>query len=68
MSSIDYTIENHGSIYLVSAENDAAQMNLEERVQPDAQWFGRRFVVEHRYAMPLALDLNREGWLVRFED
>jgi hypothetical protein len=68
MSTIDYSITNQGSIYLVRAENDAARMNLTERVQPDAQWFGGRLVVEHRYAMPLALELNREGWLVRFED
>lgn len=68
MRSLDYTIQNCGSIYLVQPENDAARMNLTERVQADAQWFGDQLVVEHRYAMPLALDLNREGWLVRFAD
>ena len=61
---IDYAVENHGSLFLVRPQNDAARQNLLDSVQADAQWLGRALAVEHRYIQPLVAQLREEGWVV----
>lgn len=60
----DFTIENHGSIFLVRPQNEPAREHLAENVQEDAQWFGDALVVEHRYARDLAAALEDNGYTV----
>ena len=56
------TVEDHGSIYLVRPETDAAREWLTEHT--DGQWFGNALAVEPRYVVDLldglANDLNGE--------
>lgn len=61
----DYTIENHGTIFLVRPQSDAARQHLLDHTPEEAQWFGDALVVEHRYAFDLATQLQTDGWEVR---
>jgi hypothetical protein len=62
--TFDFTFSNEGSLYLVTPETPEAADHLKVNVSEEAQWFGKALVVEHRYALPLALALNREGFVV----
>ena len=58
----DFVFENHGTLYLVRPQNEAARRHLQDNVQEDAQWWGDALVVEHRYALPLSEALADNGW------
>lgn len=60
--TVDYTFANHGSLWLVTPQNQRAAAFLEESVQADAQWMGQALVVEPRYVSALANNLREEGW------
>lgn len=61
----DYTVENHGSLFLLRPTHGAARENLEEHTGDEAQWFGGALAVEHRYIGPLVNQLREHGWEVR---
>jgi hypothetical protein len=61
----DYLVQNHGSIFLVVPQTDAARENLQENAPDEAQFFGGGLVVEHRYILDLVAQLQQEGWAVR---
>jgi hypothetical protein len=46
----DFSIENHGNVFLVRINTRAAADWVFHNVQEDAQFFGDALVVEHRYA------------------
>ena len=60
----DYSIENHGTIYLVRSNNLAALAHLREHTAGDTSWFGRALAVEHRYIAGLVTSLQEEGFTV----
>lgn len=62
--TVDYTFENHLSLWLVRANNIGALEHLQENVQEDAQWFGEALAVEPRYVDGLAEGLRENGWSV----
>ena len=62
--SVDFEIENHGSIFLFRPTNEAALDHLREHVDIGAQWLCGALAVEHRYARDLAVNLTEAGWSV----
>lgn len=62
---VDYTVENHGSLFLFRPETPEAQAHLEAHVDDEAQWFGDALAVEPRYAADLAAQLGDDGFVVR---
>ena len=64
MESPDFSIENHGSIFLFRMNTSAAVEWVAEDVQRDAQFFGDALVVEHRYAGDLAAGIVQDGLAV----
>ncbi len=67
-TELDFQASNHGTIYLLQPLSERAAAHLTpERVQDDAQWLGTALAVEHRYMIPLALDLQRAGFSVRID-
>jgi hypothetical protein len=53
----DFSIENHGTIFLFRMNTPAAQSWVAENAQSDAQFFGDALVCEPRYAHDLALGI-----------
>jgi hypothetical protein len=62
---VDFTIEHYGVFFLLNPQNDGAREHLQENVEPNAEWFGGRLVVEPRYIQLLVLELREAGWTVR---
>jgi len=60
----DFTVENHGTIFLVRPQSDPAREHLEENVDESAQWFGGALAVEHRCILNLVALLREEGFAV----
>ena len=66
----DFSLENHGSIFLVRANNTDAWNFLEEESVAafngglDWQFFGHALAVEPRYLTDIVTMLNNEGWRV----
>ncbi len=57
----DVAISPHGSIVLFDLLTPAAECWVEEHVDPDAEWFGRALVVEHRYTEDLVRGILNDG-------
>jgi hypothetical protein len=64
MTTPDYVVHNHGSLFLFEPQSDEAAKNLRDNAQEDAQFFGQSLAVEPRYALDLASQLVTEGWEV----
>lgn len=60
----DYTITNHGTLFLVRPNNVGAQSHLSEVAPEEAQFWGTAIVVEHRYAFDFAQALIADGFTV----
>ena len=60
----DFLFEDHGSIWLVAANNPDALIHLQEHTDSEAQWWGQALVVEPRYVGELALRLREKGYKV----
>lgn len=61
----DYTVENHGSIFLVRPQNDAARDYLMSVTE--GMWIGGghgALAVEHRFAEGLVEGLRNDGYTV----
>lgn len=64
---LDFTLSNSGEVYLLHAEHPDALGHLTRNLRGAVTWYCGDVVVEHRYALPLALDLQQDGWTVRLE-
>jgi hypothetical protein len=65
MNSRDFSIENHGNIFLFRMNTLAAVQWVFKNVQSDARVFDVALVVEHRYARDLAVGIVADGLAVR---
>jgi hypothetical protein len=63
--TVDFSIENHGSIFLFRMNTPAAKAWVSENVQDDAQFFGDALVVEWRYAKDLAAGMQANGLVLQ---
>ena len=59
--TIDFAIENHGTIYLLRPLTEAAEAWVDEHIPDDAQIFGDAIVVEHRYIEAIAFGAQEDG-------
>lgn len=59
----DFTVENHGTIFLLTPHTPEAQEWIEAHVPPDAQtWAGlNSIVVEHRYIADIVAGIRADG-------
>ena len=62
----DFSIESHGSIFLLVCLNDAMRDHLLENTDPEnSTWWGpNALAVEPRFIEPLASQLVEEGWVL----
>jgi len=60
----DFTVSNHGSIYLLELRTDAAVAWAEEHLPEDAYTFGRAVVVAHRYVRDIVAGATSDGLVV----
>jgi|TARA_R100001460_G_scaffold274_4_gene1298 hypothetical protein len=60
----DYSIENHGSVFLVFPQNEDAKENLINNVSNEVQFLGDAMAVEPRFITHLVEIFNNEGWRV----
>lgn len=60
----DYSVSNHGSLFLFEPQNDDADAHLRASVSDEAQWWGGALAVECRYARDLVAALQVEGFAV----
>lgn len=61
----DFEVENHGSVVVISPENDAAEEYLQSKAPEDATWWYGGLVCEPRYVQAILDDLIAEGFTVR---
>jgi len=64
-STMDFTVRNEGSIFLLTPHTDAARAWVEEHLPADAQTFGPAIVVEHRYIGDIVAGIQADGLEVR---
>lgn len=58
----DIQVENGGTLFLFRPLTDKAKQWLDENVQAESwQWYGPALVVDHRYAVELALGAQKDG-------
>jgi sugar lactone lactonase YvrE len=67
MSKHDFSVDDHGSIFIVTPHSDAAQEWWTENV-PEAQSFGLGYVVEHRYIKDLSHGILENGLTITKDD
>jgi hypothetical protein len=60
-SDIDVHVRNEGAIFLFTPITPRAKQWIAANVQSEAQWFGQALVVEHRYALGLAVGMRDAG-------
>lgn len=59
--TVDFKIEDHGSLVLVHPRTPWAGEWIDEYVDPTAQWWGDRLVVEPRYLEDLVVGMIEAG-------
>lgn len=60
---MDFTIRNHGTVFVVEPQNDEAYEWLRSHVGAESwQWMGRSLAVDHRYALSLAQQLQDDDY------
>ena len=60
MPNHDFSVEDHGSIFLVTPHTDAAREWWDEKVH-DGQSLGLGFAVEHRYIYDISYAILEDG-------
>jgi hypothetical protein len=59
---VDFSVTNHGTIYLLAPHSDRAEAWLREHVKPEQhQFFGRAIAVEHRYIHDIVEGAKADG-------
>jgi hypothetical protein len=59
---VDFTVENHGTIFLLRPNTAAARQWIEDHIPDDAQKFGGAVVVEHRYIADIVQGIVNDGY------
>ena len=57
----DVLVRNEGTLFLFCPLTSSAKEWIVEHVEADAHWFGNALVVEHRYALGLAVGMKDAG-------
>ena len=57
----DFWVQNHGSLFLLIPQTEAASDWVEENLPEDAQTFGGGIVVEHRYISDIVDGIRTDG-------
>jgi hypothetical protein len=61
----DFSIQNHGSIFLIHPHIEGAREWIAEHIDPDqSQTFGGGLVVEPRYVSDLVAGMESDGLVV----
>ena len=62
----DFTVENHGSIFLLQPQNKEAIDWVDEHIGQDNgyQPYFPAVVVEHRYITDFVAGIRNDGWVV----
>jgi hypothetical protein len=61
----DFTVANHGSIFLLNPLTAEATAWVEENIPGDAQYFGNAVAVEHRYIDDIVVGIRADGLTVQ---
>lgn len=61
----DFTVQDEGSIVLLTPETPAAKTWVAENIPDDAQRFGGAVVIEHRHAFDVLEGIINYGLVVR---
>jgi hypothetical protein len=62
---VDFTVSNHGSIFLLQAHTPEANQWIEDHLPEDRQTFGGAVVVQHRYIGQIVEGAVEAGLAVR---
>jgi hypothetical protein len=62
---VDFTVENHGSIFLLQGHTVSAAAWINEHLPEDRQTFGGAVVVEHRYIADIVRGIQDVGLVCR---
>lgn len=65
MTTADFLIIDHGTIWTFTPLSDAAKAHCERAFSDDCQMFASGYVVEHRYAPDIIDDLVANGFEIR---
>jgi hypothetical protein len=57
----DLIVRDEGTLFLFCPLTPRARAWIDEHVQADATWYGNALVVEHRYALALAVGMHEAG-------
>jgi hypothetical protein len=60
----DFSVETHGSIFLLRPLSDAACDWIAEHIPEDAQTFGNAIVVQHRFIGAIVTGARADGLVV----
>jgi hypothetical protein len=60
-TSVDFTVQNEGSIFLLQPCTDAARSWVDEFLPEDRTEFAGAVVVEHRYIADIVHGIRRDG-------
>lgn len=63
--SIDFEVQNEGSIFLLRPLSDEAFQWIEDHIGEEAQFFGNAVAVEHRYIADIVDGIISDGLEVR---
>jgi hypothetical protein len=63
-SKMDFTAENHGTVFLIHANTTVAREHLRENVEPEAKWLGNALAVDPQFIGGLVSSLRDNGWTV----
>lgn len=66
MRTPDVLVENHGTIFMLRPQTEAAEQWIEDHVQTEGwQWLGKGLAVDHRYAENLVAGMIEAGLAVQ---
>jgi hypothetical protein len=64
MPDIDIRVEDHGSIVLLNPTTEIGQQWLDDNIDPEALWWGRKLAVEPRYVEVIVQAMISDGLTV----
>ena len=67
-NELDFTLENHGSLFLLRPLNPGAKDWMGEHLpmdSPETQFWGEAIVIEHRYLAPIVDGIIGNGLVLR---
>jgi hypothetical protein len=62
---MDFTVANHGSLFLLEPRSEAGRLWVEEHIGPEATTWGAAVFVEHRYITDIVVALDADGYVVK---